>query len=78
MKAEEIFATVDDKGMLHADQPLSFKNKKVKLIVLAQEDDITDEEWMKFLSTNPAFDFLKDEAEDIYTIHDGKPYNSER
>ena len=78
MKAEEIYAMVDDNGILHVDQPLSFKNKKVKLIILAQEDDITDEEWMKFLSTNPAFDFLKNEAEDIYTIHDGKPYNSER
>jgi hypothetical protein len=78
MKAEEILATVDDKGMLHIDHPLSFKNKKVKLIILTQEDDISDEEWMKFLATNPAFDFLKDEAEDIYTIHDGKPYNSER
>ncbi|HEY2726608.1 MAG TPA: hypothetical protein VGI61_05515 [Parafilimonas sp.] len=78
MKAEEILATVGDNGMLHVDHPLSFKNKKVKLIVLAQEDDITDEEWIKFLSTNPAFDFLKEEAEDIYTIHDGKPYHSER
>lgn len=74
MKAEEIYATVDNKGKLHVDQPLSFRNKKVKLIILAQEDDITDEEWMKFLSTNPSFDFLKDESEDIYTIHDGKPY----
>ena len=78
MKAEEIFAIVDDKGLLHTDQPLSFKNKKVKLIVLAQEDDISDEEWLKFLSGNPSFDFLKEEAEDIYTIHDGKPYNRER
>lgn len=78
MKAEEIYATVDENGLLHIDQPLSFKNKKVKLIVLAQEDDINDKEWMKFLASNSAFDFLKDEAEDIYTINDGKPYNSER
>lgn len=77
MKAEEVIAVVDDKGMLHIEQPLRIKNKKVKLIVLAQEDDITDEEWMKFLSANPGFDFLKNEAEDIYTIHDGKPFNSE-
>ncbi|HEX5151246.1 MAG TPA: hypothetical protein VFW07_07345 [Parafilimonas sp.] len=78
MKAEEVFATVDEKGILHADKLLNFKNQKVKLIVLAQDDDISDKEWMKFLASNPAFDFLKNEAEDIYTIHDGKPYNSER
>ena len=77
MKAEEVIAIVDDKGILHVERPLQIKSKKVKLIVLAQEDDITDEEWIKFLSINPTFDFLKDEAEDIYTIHDGKPFNRE-
>lgn len=78
MKAEETYAIVDDKGLLHLEKPLNIKNKKVKLIVLAPEDDISDQEWMKFLSTNPSFDFLNDPEEDIYTIKDGKPYNSER
>ena len=36
-----------------------------------------DEEaiWMKFLSNNPAFDFLKDPKEDIYSLKDGEPFN---
>ena len=78
MKVEEIYATVDEKGNLHAGKLQNFKNQKVKLIVLAHDDEISDKEWMSFLATNPAFDFLKDEGEDIYTIHDGKPYKSER
>lgn len=30
MVAEEIYATVDDKGMIYLDKPLSIKNKKVR------------------------------------------------
>ncbi|MFT4155758.1 hypothetical protein [Parafilimonas sp.] len=78
MKVEEIYAAVDEKGNLHAENLPNFKNQKVKLIVVAEDDDISDKEWMAFLASNPAFDFFKDEGEDIYTIHDGKPYNSER
>ncbi len=30
---------------------------------------------MKTLANNPAFDSLKDPAEDIYTLDDGKPFH---
>ena len=39
MIAEKIYATVDDKGMIHLDKPLSIKNKKVRLIILSDDDD---------------------------------------
>ena len=40
---------------------------------LAQE--ILDEiEWLRSASANPAFDFLKDSKENIYTDADGKPF----
>jgi len=32
-----------------------------------------DLEWLEAISRNPAFDFLKDPAEDIYSLKDGKP-----
>lgn len=41
-----------------------------------QDDETIDErEWLQAAATNPAFDFLKDPEEDIYTLADGKPFN---
>lgn len=37
------------------------------------EDDISEDEWLKAAAANEAFDFLKDESEDIYTRADGRP-----
>lgn len=31
--------------------------------------------WLKAVSSNLAFDFLKDSAEEIYSLNDGKPLN---
>ncbi|MBK9017494.1 MAG: hypothetical protein IPM82_27505 [Saprospiraceae bacterium] len=74
MKAIEIKANIDEKGQLKTDAPLKIINKRVKIIVLVPEDnDLDDDEWMEGLSSNPAFDFLKEEAENIYTLADGNP-----
>jgi len=32
------------------------------------------QEWLNAVANNPAFDFLKNPEEDIYTITDGKPF----
>lgn len=47
-------------------------------IGLDEKDFEVDEEtlWLKSISNNPAFDFLKDNDEDIYTIHDGEAINA--
>ena len=34
----------------------------------------TEDEWLCAAVDNPAFDFLVDSAEDIYSICDGKPF----
>ncbi len=39
------------------------------------EEDIDESEWLQAAAKNPAFDFLEDPAEDIYSITDGKPFN---
>ena len=45
---------------------------RVRVIVLYDEDsDINEVEWRETASKNGAFDFLNDEAEDIYTLNDG-------
>ena len=47
---------------------------RVRVIVLFDENtDINEKEWLQAASKNDAFDFLNDEAEDIYTLEDGKP-----
>jgi serine/threonine-protein kinase len=40
-------------------------------------EDFSEREWLKAASKNEAFDFLNDEAEDIYTLEDGKPLQNE-
>jgi hypothetical protein len=43
------------------------------------EDDFYEEEeeklWMNLISKNPAFDFLNEPQEDIYSQKEGKPFN---
>jgi hypothetical protein len=31
-------------------------------------------EWLRAATVNPAFEFLKDQAEDVYKPTDGKPF----
>ena len=77
MKAIETTGTIDKKGGLLLDSPLRIKEKKVKMIILMPEENELEEEklWLTSISNNPAFDFLKDKEEDIYSIADGKPLN---
>lgn len=35
--------------------------------------DMDEKGWLREAGQNPAFDFLKDPAEDRYTLRDGKP-----
>ncbi len=51
---------------------------RVRVIVLYDEDaDINEVEWQRAASKNEAFDFLNDEAEDVYTPKDAKRFTSE-
>ncbi|NHE59596.1 MULTISPECIES: hypothetical protein [Cyclobacterium] len=75
MKAIETTGQINQEGAILLDQPLVVRGKKVKIIILMEEDEKEEKEWLSTMSTNPAFDFLKDEQEDIYSITDGKPLN---
>ena len=37
--------------------------------------DLNEIEWLQAAAANPAFDFLKDSEEDIYTFSDGRPFD---
>ncbi|MDT3740525.1 MAG: hypothetical protein RO257_13610 [Candidatus Kapabacteria bacterium] len=50
-----------------------------KFFDIAGKIDIDDDDetlWLKSISKNPAFEFLMDIDEDIYSIHDGEPLNA--
>lgn len=77
MKAIEVTGTVDEQGQLHLDELLAIVGpSRVRVILLFPEEaDIHEQEWRRAAAKNPAFDFLKDPVEDIYTVADGKPFN---
>ena len=78
MRAIEINSKTDKTGYLRIDYQLDRSDSNVRVIILL--DDIKtdqDEEklWMSSISKNPAFDFLNDPSEDVYSINDGEPFN---
>lgn len=78
MKAFEIKSKTDKTGHLKIDYKLGKPLSNVRILILLDEDNSEQEEekiWMDSISTNPAFDFLNDPSEDIYSLKDGEPLN---
>jgi hypothetical protein len=80
LRAFEVAGTIDEQRQLHLDAPLPIAGpSRVRVIVLIPEEaDAEDEkEWYRVAAANPAFDFLKEPKEDIYTLVDGKPFHDQ-
>ncbi len=77
MRAIEINSKTDKKGHLKIDYQLDKSDSNVRVLILVDDNSDNDEEqiWLDSISSNPAFDFLKDKSEDIYSINDGEPFN---
>jgi hypothetical protein len=77
MKAIETTGIIDEQHRLVLDEtlPIAEKSKVRVIILLPEESDIGESEWLKTAASNPAFDFLKEPEEDIYTREDGKPFH---
>ncbi len=78
MKAIEINSKTDKYGNLKIEYPLNKKNRNVRVLILLDDDYINPEDeklWLQSISKNPAFDFLNDPAENIYSLKDGEPFN---
>jgi hypothetical protein len=75
-RAIETTGTVDGEHRLVLDEPLPIAGlSRVRVIILVPEDTELDEKlWLEAARSNPAFEFLTDPAEDIYTAADGKPF----
>lgn len=78
MIAFEAKGIVDNEGFLQVKKPIALRNRKVRVLVLLQEEENDNAEWLKAVSANPAFAFLDDEAEDIYSLNDGFDLTDER
>lgn len=75
MQAVEAIGHINTDGSLQISTPLPLKEGDVKVIIMyAENEELTEEQlWNRSISNNPAFDFLKDSEEDIYSLTDGKP-----
>lgn len=78
-KAFETVGTINNQRQLVLDEPLPIiGSKRVRIIILLPEDEISEQEWLHAAAVNPAFDFLKEPEEDIYTLTDGRPFYDQR
>ena len=79
-KAIETNAIVESGRRLRLDDTIPVPDRtRVRVIVLFPEDrDIDEQEWLRQAADNPAFDFLTDPAEDIYTAADGRLFRDQR
>jgi hypothetical protein len=79
MRAIEVSGTINAQGQLQLDHPLAFAtDSRVRAILLFPETIEGEElEWLKIAASNPAFQFLNDPEEDVYTLEDGQPIDDE-
>lgn len=79
LQAIEVTGAIDDRHELHLDERLpAVRPGRVRVIILVpQETDEDEREWLQAAAANPAFDFLNDRREDIYNLSDGKPFHGE-
>jgi hypothetical protein len=77
IKAIEVMGQIDKNGELHLDEALPIQGpSRVRVILLIENSEaIEEQEWLRAASRNPAFEFLKDQVEDIYALSDGIPFN---
>lgn len=79
-RAIEANGMIDAQRRLLLEEPLPITGPtRVRVIILLpDETDIDEMEWLRAAASNPAFDFLKAPEEDIYSREDGRPFNDER
>ncbi len=77
-KMIELKGVIDEAHRLLLDDPVVplDSRTRVRILVVPEYEEISEEDWMRGLASNPVFDFLKDPEEDIYTFEDGKPYHA--
>jgi hypothetical protein len=79
VKAIETTGTVERERHLLLDEsvPVAGSTRVRVIILLPEEDDPDEKEWLRAGASNPAFDFLRDSEEDVYTLTDGEPFRDQ-
>jgi hypothetical protein len=77
MTAIETTGTIDENRQLRIDEPMPVSGPmRVRVLVLYPlSDDLAEEEWLQAATRNPAFAYLHDPAEDVYSLSDGEPFD---
>jgi hypothetical protein len=84
MQAYEATGTIGVGGQLVLENPPPITGPhRVRVLILLDDAPIgsapdPDElAWLRAASGSPAFDFLRDPREDIYTAEDGEPFDAQ-
>ncbi|MDH4200026.1 MAG: hypothetical protein OEV66_06555 [Spirochaetia bacterium] len=65
----------DDGKTITLEHPIKdISAGKVKLVVIQDDEEVSEEEWLSAIAKSDLYDDLKHPEEDIYTVNDGKPY----
>ncbi len=75
MKAIEIRSKTDKSGRLKLDYKLEKPEANVRVLILFDDEknEHDDEKlWLQYISKDPAFSFLNEPEEDIYSLKDGE------
>jgi len=74
--AHETVGTLAAPDRLMLDEPVPANGShRVRVLILYPPKE-SEAEWYAAAATNPAFDFLKDPAEDVYSADDGTPFHA--
>lgn len=78
IRAIEARGEIDANSRLFLESPLGVRGPlRVRVIILIPEEgDIDEREWAAAAAANPCFAFLKDPAEDLYSVADGEPFDA--
>ena len=78
--ALEVSAEIDEQRNIHISGPLPIAGpRRVRLIILFDDgSDVDEQEWLHAAARNPAFAFMAEEGEDLYSLADGWPLDDAR
>ena len=82
MALHSIEVTIDKDGSVRLPKKVKLSGPHRAILTILDEtfpisesaDELNEMEWLKASVSNPAFEYLRDPEEDIYTIRDGKPF----
>lgn len=76
MKAVELRTRTEEDGSIRLEHTGLSGGVLVRILILSEEEEGEEEKrYLKAISRNPAFDFLNEPEEDVYSPKDGKPFN---